>query len=301
MGTFPLLEVWKMKSSRFVGGWRPLMGVGIVGALALGVSALAAPRGAEEAVRGTVKSGTEVARLVTGDPAQINAVVAGTGATTILAMNPVNPPPGMAGYPAGVSIVGNELRIDRATNKDGFRAWFHVQVSDWDPMGNGPNLATYQYKIDCSGYYHSDCLDLVEDTGLDGLDLKPAVQACGVNADCRAANATGFGESWVKCVGGGCENGYIDFGGTGAPSPEDESWCEPNAANCQAGGVATGTCNYNYFSVADPDIGGRADTGLLYYGGTLVLDLPAGAKGKYTIVPNNDETFVAKPGTPPEI
>ena len=50
MGTFPLLEVWKMKRGSFTGSWRPLMGAVVVGALALGVSALAAPRAAGDSV-----------------------------------------------------------------------------------------------------------------------------------------------------------------------------------------------------------------------------------------------------------
>jgi len=228
------------------------MGVAVVGAMALGVSALAAPRGADQAVRGTGKSGTEVTRLVTGDPAQINAVVAGTGPTVILAVNPVNPPPGMAAYPAGVTIVGNELRIDR-NNKDRLRAWFHVQLSKWDPLGNGPDMGAYQIKLDCSGYAHSDCKDLNPDGicvggsnagtpcplgtectggGSCGLDLIPAIQPCGSNTDCRSTSPTGFGESWAKCGGVICDNGYLDNGGTGTPSPEAESWCEPTDGGC---------------------------------------------------------------------
>jgi hypothetical protein len=295
--------------------------------MALGVSALAGPRGADRAAPGTGKGSTEVTRLVTGDPAQIDAVVvAGVGATAVIAFNPVNPPTGLPSYPAGVTINGNELTIDR-TNKDGFRAWFNLQVSNWDPAGDGPNLATYQAKIDCAGYYQSDCLDLVVNPG-DGLDLVPAVVPCPGDdpTPCQVA----FGEAWAACNGlgdGNCDPGYLD-----PASGRPDSWCAASGGGCASFGVAIGTCNYNYFAVSN-SIPGHQDqsntcvggarngqgcrpanaaancggaalcTGPKlpnYYGGTLVLDLPAGAKGKYTIALNPDETFVAQPGTPPE-
>jgi len=304
-----------MNSSKLVGVWRPVMGVAVVGAMALGVSALAGPRGTDQAVRGTVKSGPEVTRLVTGNPEQINTAL--VGETLVLAFNPVNPPPGMPAYPAGVTINGNELTIDR-NNKTGFRAWFHAQVSDWDVTHTGtgfpaaPRMATYQIKIDCTGYYHSDCKDVNPDTGDDGLDLIPALQACTTNADCRGTGPGGFGEGWVKCVPGGvgticpamancCENGYLDSASatTNNPQPEGlgKGWCANDG--CAGFGVGTGTCNYLYFAVSDNGLG-HLDEGGLYYGGTLVLDLPADAKGKYIVNLNKDETFGAAPGTPPD-
>jgi len=331
-----------MKSSRkVVVKWRPVLGVAVVGAMALGVSVLAAPRGADDAVRGTSKTGTEVTRLVTGDPAQINAVVAGAGLTAKMHFFPVNPPTGLPAYPAGVTIVGNELRIDRATNKDGFRAWFNFQLSDWDPNNDGPNLATFQVKINEMGYYRSDCLDLVPNLICDGgandgavcavstdcpggdcgADLKPALVLC--PGDDPTPCVTAFGEAWAACTGGVCDAGYID-GAAGRP----DSWCAPGGAQgCNQSGVAIGTYNYNYFAVSnlvpghvdqdgtcvggtrvgqgcttDANCSGGTCTGPKlpnYYGGTLVLDLPAGAKGKYTVDLNQDETFIASPGAPP--
>lgn len=304
-----------MKSSKVVGVWRPVMGVAIVGSMALAISVMAGPRGTDQTVR-TEKGGKEVTRLVTGNPAQINAVTAAYPPNTlVLAVTPVNPPPGIAAYPAGVSINGQELTIDRNT-KEGFRAWFHVQLSNWDPTHTGagdpaaPAMAAYQVKINCSGYYASDCFD-VDNTPGDGLDLKPAILPCTPgnpgNTFCRSA--AGYGEAWVKCVPGGvgticpgeagcCENGYLDSAAAPAtdPTPEGKGWCKDDG--CAGFGVAVGTCNYNYFGVSD-NAAGKTDAGGLYYGGTLVLDLPAGAKGKYTVNLNNDETFAASPGTPP--
>jgi len=289
MGTFPLLEVWKMKKGKFASCCRPLMGIVTVGALALGVSALAAPRPVDDsAVRGTNKGKTEVTRLVTGDPAQINAVIAGSPPSAILAVVPVNPPPSKPAYPAGVSIVGNELRIDRIANNDAFRAWFNVQVSNWDPNLNGdPALATYQVKIDCSGYLGSDC-------GAAQPDLAPAVVACpapGGVGTCR----TTFGEYDARCTGGFCDAGYVSPNGVNRP----DSWCGlPEGCNLVAVNITT--CNFNYLAVSD-SVTGTVDGGAVYHGGTLVLDLPAGAKGKYTVNLNQDETFIATPGAPPVI
>lgn len=54
--------------------------------------------------------------------------------------------------------------------------------------------------------------------------------------------------------------------------------------------------NYNWFAV---DRDGRSDQGIVYYGGTLVLDIPVAAKGKYSVDLNHDETFIACLGCPP--
>jgi hypothetical protein len=330
-----------MKSSKVVVKWRPVLGVAVVGAMALGVSVLAAPRGADDAVRGAGKSGTEVTRLVTGDPAQINAVVAGLGTTAKVHLVPVNPPGGLPAYPAGVTIVGNELRIDRAANKDGFRAWFSMQLSDWDPLGDGLNLSAWQAKINEMGYYHSDCKDLVQDLVCDaganagaacaltvdcpggtcGADLRPATVLC--PGDDPSFCIAAFGESWAACTSGVCDAGYLD-GGASRP----DSWCAPGGAQgCNQSGVAIGTFNYNYFGVSNLTLGhadqantcvggSRAGQGCsnaagcpsgactgpklpYYYAGTLVLELPAGAKGSYTVGLNPDETLMAGPGAPP--
>jgi hypothetical protein len=296
------------------------MGVAVVGAMALGVSVLAAPRGADEAARGTGKSGTEVTRLVTGDPAQINAVVAGVGATAKLRVTPVLPPAAASpvnSYPAGCSISGNALNCDR-TNKDVMRAWFNVQVEDWDPsLTADPNAITYQVQVDCAGYVADD--DPVC-AGLGRPPLAPAVVACSTAGVCTAGTCVGgscagaacagavdcaaacscrkvFGESFAKCTAPLCDPGYGDFTGTGRP----DSWCAlPEACNTGAVGIAT--CNYKYFAVSDVTIG-TADGGAVYHGGTLVLDIPAGAKGKYTVNLDTANTFIAKPveGGEPEV
>ena len=268
---------------------------------------------------GAVRS--EVGRLVTGSPEHLQSVVAGTPPTAILAVNPVNPPSGVPAYPAGVTIVGNELRAESG----GFRAWFHVQVSNWDPLGNGPNLATYQVEIACSGYLDSDFAgdqpDLLP-AGWTDLDVRGGIACPGFDP---TPCVTAFGEAWAICTGGLCDAGYVDHA-----ADRPDSWCAPSGGGCNSAGVDISDCSFNYYGVSNllpghPDqpstcvggtrpgqgcttgaqcTGGGTCTGpglATYYGGTLVLDIPPGAKGKYTVLLNPNETFVASPGIPPVV
>jgi len=165
MGTFPLLEVRKMKRGKFSACWRSLMGVAAVGALALGVSAPAAPRGSDDsASRGTTKGATEVTRLVTGDPTQINSVIAGSGATTVLAVDPVASKVGS--YPAGTTIT-NAPAASSCTNSS----------------NDGDSCTT-----------NADC---VGDAGSCTAGTCDVGGACLVDADCgRCVAKTGIG----KCI-----------------------------------------------------------------------------------------------------
>jgi hypothetical protein len=266
------------------------MGVAIVGAMALGVSALAAPRGADEAVRPTVKGGTEVTRLVTGDPAQINAVVAGVEPSVVLQINPVQPPAAASpvnSYPAGVVIVDNTM----SANAGGFRAWLNAQISDWDPNGDGsPKAQAYQIVIDPTGYQDSDApgdQDDIVPAGWSGINAADGIP-CADATICR----TTFGEPFARCGGnaGFCDPGYLD-GGTG--TGRADAWCRAPEA-CAASGVAIGSPAFNFFAVSNEAVG-TLDGGIVYHAGTLVLDIPAGAKGTYTINLNPDATFAARP------
>ncbi|MFH0980816.1 MAG: hypothetical protein V2A79_04685 [Planctomycetota bacterium] len=111
------------------------------------------------------------------------------------------------------------------------------------------------------------------------MDLAPTVVLCAADAECAAA----FGESWARCEAGKCKAGYLDRLGTGRPN----SWC---AGGCVAGDTETTTPNYYWFAVHATF---RRDGGMVYYGGMLVLDIPAGARGKYIVDLNRDETFLA--------
>ncbi|MFH0980817.1 MAG: hypothetical protein V2A79_04690 [Planctomycetota bacterium] len=129
-------------------GSRRTAALALAAALLWRVQAHAAPGvGDGSALRGKDHVTSQPARLVSGDPAQIDTVVAGEpAATAILGVTPV--PAKVGSYPPGTTIVGSELRA----YVGGFRAWFEVQLSDWDPNGdNVPPLKIYQVKIDASG------------------------------------------------------------------------------------------------------------------------------------------------------
>jgi hypothetical protein len=249
---------------------------------------------------------SEAASLVTGSPKHLRSVVAGTPPTARLMVNPVAAKVGA--YPPGTMIVGNGLRAPEGN----FRAWFEFQIADWDPNGDGdPALKAWAATIDASGYLDSDAPG-------DQPDITPAVAPCADDAACLAA----FGESWAKCetvpgfcsagfcvsgnllgntcvvsadcTGTFCQHAYVDQAGTGRP----DSWCAD---------TGQGSCNTSVCSTARPNTycsavyaATRPDDGTVKYGATLVLDIPPGAKGKYTVNLLTDETFLANTGAPPE-
>jgi len=355
MGTFPLLEVRKMKRGKFSACWRPLMGVVAVGALALGVSALAAPRGSDaSASRGTTKGATEVTRLVTGDPTQINAVIAGTpaGGSTILAVDPVadKGPAGPLSYPPGTTItaapaasrciapstnlgdsctsdsdcvaggVGScaaKTGIGQCINatRGGFRMFAEVHVSDWDVNFNGvPLMKAFQVKIDGAGYMDSDSPGdqpniIAPLIPCPGADPTPCVIATGEawatcavvsgSENCEQAYADGGGnrtDSWCAASGGSCFTGTSDVGDQ---TNFSFRWVEVSNINagradhqftCSAGPRTGQSCNTN------PNCGVGGTCGAVpfsspFYGGSLFMDVPVGAKGRYNINLAADETF----------
>jgi hypothetical protein len=313
------------------------MGVVAVGVLALGVSALAAPRPVDDsAVRGTNKGKTEVTRLVTGDPAQIDAVVAGGPAgTAIIEIVPVLPPTGgdctkpdadgnpnvicatgsnaggsctsaaqcppSPAYPAGTTIVGNTLKTQ---NSNGFRVWLEVHISNWDPSGdNIPPLKVFQVKQDCIG--DGATKGYMNDKG--GAPLANPQIPCTLDEAGDISCQKAFGQNWAKCADYAgvpyCQPGYLDKSGTKHNSPSDiaKNWCT-GGTGCDAGDVATAiNCNYNYFAVFNAT---RKDNHVIYYAGTEIIDIPGknpgpAAKGLYCVNLLTDETFLADTSAPP--
>jgi hypothetical protein len=182
------------------------------------------------------------------------------------------------------TIVGNEIRLNGA----GQRVFLEVQMQGWAPAF----LRTYQAKLDAVGGDPGMGYD-----NLIGASLAPAVQTCTTNAQCVTAFAAGA-RCNVPVTGGGfkCETGFIDKNrATPTPFvfPVDE---------VDQSGVATGSLNYAYFAirtVTSPP--GEVDPGALRYGGDLVLDVPAGATGTYTINfnPEPTVTLMADPDNNP--
>jgi hypothetical protein len=259
-----------------------LLGVVVLGGLALGVSALAAPRGADQPASrgGKDKVGTELTQLVTGDAAQINAVVAGTPPTAIWEVSPVAAKVGAQAY----TISGSSI----SAANGGFRAWFEAKFSNWDPNGDSsPGLHAGQLKLDASGYMSGNG---------DALD-RAVVPCSGTLAAANAICAAAFGESFAKCdldalsaTFQTCNAGY------NKGDLRSDSICDANAGGCDSEDTSTANLNYLWFWVNSA--ANRIEDqgpGFKYYVGTLVLDVPAGARGTYCVGVNPDiaETFFA--------
>jgi len=265
----------------------PVVFVG--GAPAPAVSAFGAPRptsdgGSRGKETGAVRS--EAVRLVTGSPVQLQSVVAGTPPTAVMKIVPVAAKVGS--YPGGTTIVGDELTAFTG----GFRAWFEFKLSDWDPNGdNDPALKFWQFMVDDAGFEGANA-----DPSNPGVDLILPAIACANNAPC----VTAFGEAWAKCDSfhGICMTGYVNRAGTGRP----DSWCaDTGFGPCDVADCDTTLSSFRCFSIYSSETG-RPDEGIEYYGATVVLDIPPGAQGKYTVNLFAAETFLADaggPGIPP--
>lgn len=270
------------------------------------------PQTNDSAGRANEKANTGSVRAVTGDSARINTVVAGSPPSATISIVPV--PAKVGSYPVGTTIVGNELRL----HAGGIRAWFEIRLFGWDTdHDNIPSLGGFQAAIDAGGYLGANA-----DPPNSGVDLAPPVIACpgGNPAPCTSA----FGESWAKCRNSVCMAGNVDRAGTGRP----DSWCAPSGGGCAGGDVDTSFLSYRWFLASDsttghPDqpltceggtrsgqgcstgaqcSGGGTCTGpglAFYYAGSLVLDVPSGAEGKYTVNLNTDETFLFDSASPP--
>lgn len=163
------------------------------------------------------------------------------------------------------TIVGNEIRLNGA----GQRVFLQLQVRGWSPNP----LKLYQAVLDPAGYA----------SGASGV-ITPA------DLTCPSANSAGhtfcagvFGTG-ARCestgVGLRCTPGFID---------------QFHANYVFAGRISTfavdtSTPSYRYAAVLNP--GDPAfDDGTTRYAGTLVLDVPAGAQGTFTIGMLSGETL----------
>ncbi len=252
------------------------------------------------------KPTSETVRVVAGGPAQVNAVVAGAPPSATISIVPV--PAKVGSYPAGTTIVGNELRSPAG----GFRAWFEFRLSAWDPnQDNVPPASGFQLRIDATGFADADLPG-------DQPDLAPPVVPCsagvctagvcvgGSSAGALCANSSqcsgnvacvaAFGEAWARCEFGTCKAAYMDRTGVRV-----DGWCvDQGCAACDFAECDTSTLDFRCVAIsASPPVCSRSDNGTVVYGGTLVLDLPAGTPGTYTVNLRTDETFMWDTASPP--
>lgn len=151
------------------------------------------------------------------------------------------------------AIVGNEILLDGS----GQRVFLEIQLSGWDRDRDGaPELYEYSVTIDSSGYA----------SGLSG-ELEPAQESCASDAECEAAFGEGATCSQPSTSGVNCTAGFID---TNRPD-----FVFPNGF----GYVDLGTPDYRYGASSSC----QTDPGIVQYGGTLVVDVPLGAQGTFTI------------------
>jgi hypothetical protein len=282
MGALPLLEEWKMKK---------VVGCLVVGALALAVTASAAPRPTNDADArgkdtGTVR--TETAQLVTGAPEQLQAVATDAPATSIIRLIPkpladvAALTGGVGVYPAGTTISPiNQLNLG---STGPVRVWIDHEVGLWGAKAGRADPGTVQSKIDASGLMDSDAPG-------DQPDITYPVIPCASNPICR----TTFGELWARCDTTAlppiCDNSYVD--GLGA---HPRSYCfDFGPGSCSQGTCAVAALNVACFALTTAP---RPDPGFIMYYATTVLDVPAGAKGKYTVNLIQAESFLSGGGNP---
>lgn len=201
------------------------------------------------------------------------------GATATIALQPVPPTTQpSSNYPLGSTIAGQRLILGSVPA----RVWFDIQVTGWAPE----NLRTVQVKLDSAGY--SGSLAVCDGQPANGGNLFPATAPCGSNADCRAAISGGIcqlGER-SQCIS---RPPYYPAGGN-ICEPAFQDKCNPQYVLSDISGFAGVDYNISleYRFAATGDQGQIMTDFAPSYLGTLVVDVPASAKGLYTIGFNSD-------------
>lgn len=173
--------------------------------------------------------------------------------TAVMSLVPVAPydtavPP----YTAGTVISGPDIFVQW-----GERIWIELRLSGWDANLDGvPRLSTWQAQLDANGFSSGE-------TGT----LTPASKPCSGNADCTAA--FGPGSVCGYSIPGFCASAFRDGQ-------------HPNGtpAGFSAGfdlGMPPS------FRIGSGTTSGVIDPGSSVYAGTIVLDVPDGAMGRFTI------------------
>jgi|CXWL01.1.fsa_nt_gi hypothetical protein len=241
---------------------------------------------------------SRIRQAVTGPERTMNQAIA-VGATATITLQPVPPKTiPVSDYPSGSSITGSTLTLGSVPA----RVWLEAHITGWAPE----LLKTFQVKIDATdedgdggGYYgvNADCGGMpVTGAG----DLLPAIAPCTSNLDCRALIS---GRS-SPCFAG------------------EPSHCILRPAFLPPGG---NVCEWGFFDMCDPEYMG---SGMMHiavfdlptlntrwgssvelpdsftdfapsYAGTLVIDVPANAKGRYVIDVKEDECFMWNHNAPP--
>lgn len=164
------------------------------------------------------------------------------------------------------TIIGNEVFLPSG----GQRVFIEVRLAGWGPQ----HLKTWQVRIDSSGYQN------------DSSTIAPAAQSCsGANptgdAQCAQALGSGSGCRVATPKGNICEAGFQD--------KTRQDWIGFGVSIVSAVDISRPDYRYG-MTVFPPEY--VEDSGESRYGGTLVLDVPAGASGTYVVGMVRNETFM---------
>ncbi len=217
----------------------------------------------------------------------------GGASITLQPVPPKTVPP--SDYPPGTTIVGSEINLGSVPA----RVWLEVHVTGWAPE----QLKYAQVKLNQYGSNDGEAgfdganAKCGDEPAVGAEDLRGAFQSCSTTADCRASmsgrtSSCQYGEP-VSCIDGYC-NFVVHTGFVRSPGFMDR--CDPawigkdvphlSALHCDPEcvfGVAVESNFRETHSLSDfhPS-----------YLGTMVVDVPANAKGTYTIGYKVDETFL---------
>jgi hypothetical protein len=226
----------------------------------------------------------------------------GGGAQAYIRLQPVQPqtdPP--SSYAPGTNINGQEIILGSVPA----RVWFEIHVSGWAPdvlKVAQVVISATDPEMDGGGYAGSRAT-CMNQPAIGAGDLRPALQPCQSNIDCRASlsgSACSLGEP-SKCVSwNGVTPPYFPAGNFCEPGFQNR--CHPAWIGIGINGVgATDLSSLNYRIGFAVDVGATAEDYEPTYVGTLVLDVPPNAKGTYTIDFDETQTFLQNdqpPGGP---
>ncbi len=197
-----------------------------------------------------------------------------------------------------VSATGAHTIAGDLITLDGGGQWvvMDLMISGWDPDGDGfPKLIAFQGVIDSSGY----------SSGAAGT-LVPAIAACGGEPDpdafCRSTHG-----GICSFTGGSCvQDAECPFSPAEFCKGSECGYPTGVGGECEPGFIYAGRSDYIFLTVQDlPAVDLSlldfryasaaqttpvSDPGIAQYAGTLVLDVPVGASGTFTIgfVPSPD-------------
>lgn len=227
------------------------------------------------------------------------AVARAGGSNASITLQPVPPktvPP--SNYPPGTTIVGQEIILGSVPA----RVWLEVHITGWAPeilKAVQATISATDAEGDGGGYFgvNAECMGA---PSLGAGDLAPALQPCNVNADCRPmmsgiTSPCGVGEP-SRCVfwDGVSPGNYFPAGRFCEYSFQDR--CDPQwgaMGIAATAAVEIDSLNGRFGFAAEP--GEVPPDFHPSYIGTLVLDVPANAKGTYTIDFDETQTFIQNP------